>query len=223
VPHYAHVMGMLSRLFGRDEKPAANLTAPVRDAVQPPAPSLSKRQVATLILDAEEAAGSEWSFWVEGAVIAGENGYGVFDIADEYNALGNKRSDLKNRVVVTKQTINVDSLRVLDLSELESTRARIVGSMNYVSDAERAQFGGLEYLLVREPHNEHDGDAVAVYGSGRKVGRISAAKAASFAPILDSLGYDAYRVSGTSTIENSIRLWVDLPKLPALREFAKTQ
>ena len=118
-------------------------------------------------------------------------------------------------------TVDPSSLRVLDLREVPSTRMRIKGSANWVTAEERSAFGGTGYLLVREPNNEHDSCAVAVYGKGRKVGYVSATKAAALAPILDPLQFDAFSVGGTSVIENSIRLWVDMPKLPDLRQFVK--
>ena len=92
-----------------------------------------------------------------------------------------------------------------------------------MSDRERAKYGGTEYALVREPNNPHDSDAVAVYGKGRKVGYLSAAKAAAVAPSLDAMGAGAYRVGGTSVQGNSIRLWVDVPKVPGLREFVRAR
>lgn len=65
-------------------------------------------------------------------------------------------------------------------------------------------------------------NAVAVYGKDRKVDYLSEAKAAALAAIVDPLdGVDAYLVGGTSVLETSIRLWVDLPRVPALRTFAK--
>jgi hypothetical protein len=113
------------------------------------------------------------------------------------------------------------ALRVLDLREVAYGRHRIVGSSNYVTDDERRVYGGTSYLLVREPENTHDSNAVAVYGRGRKVGHLSAAKAAGLAPILDRLGFDAYRIGGTAVVENSIRLWADIPTVTALRAWVK--
>ncbi|WP_295125938.1 HIRAN domain-containing protein [uncultured Leifsonia sp.] len=121
-----------------------------------------------------------------------------------------------------KVTIDERSLNVRDLREVPSVRMRIVGSAHWVSDSARATYGGTEYLLVREPTNTHDSSAVAVYGGGRKVGYLSAAKAASLAPLLDAMGADAYRVGGTSVLGNSIRLWVDVPRVPDLRAVART-
>lgn len=40
--------------------------------------------------------------------------------------------------------------------------------------------------LVREPNNEYDKNAVAVYANGKQIGYLSAAYAQSFAPKLDA-------------------------------------
>jgi HIRAN domain len=124
---------------------------------------------------------------------------------------------------VKVETVKPESLSQCDLRSLSSVRARIKGSANWVTESGRSKFGGTEYLLVREPTNKADSSAVAIYGKGRKVGYVSAAKAAAFAPLLDSMPEDAFVVGGTSTVENSIRLWVDLPTMPALREFTASQ
>lgn len=76
--------------------------------------------------------------------------------------------------------------------------------------------------MVREPKNEWDANAVAVYGKGRKVGHLTEAKATAFAPILDELPFDAYWVGGAPPADNSIRMWVDLPAIPKLRTFVKS-
>ena len=117
--------------------------------------------------------------------------------------------------------IDVSALHICDLRGLDFTRTRIKGTANYVTDAQRGEFGGTEYLLVREPQNQHDSSAVAVYGRGRKLGFISASKAASFAPLLDNHRADVFLIGGTTVIENSIRLWIDLPNVTALRSFMK--
>lgn len=109
---------------------------------------------------------------------------------------------------------------VLDLRELPSSRFRIVGSAYWVTDAGRHKHGSDEYLLVREPRNRWDTNAVAVYGKERKVGYLTEAKAAALAPILDGLPYDAFRVGGAAPSGNSITTWVDIPALPKLRKFA---
>lgn len=72
------------------------------------------------------------------------------------------------------------------------------------------------YVLVRESHNPHDKNAIAVYGHGRKVGYVSQGKAASLAPLLDELGSQGFSVSGTA---HDLRM--NLPRIPILREFVE--
>lgn len=114
-------------------------------------------------------------------------------------------------------------LDILDLSAVAPTkRTRIVGSFGWVTDEERRIYGGSSYLLVREPSNEFDARAIAVYGKGRKVGHLSRAQAAAFSQILDPLPFSAFKVRGASVSSDSMRMWVDLPTLPSLRAFVKT-
>jgi hypothetical protein len=119
--------------------------------------------------------------------------------------------------------VELDPAQVADLRDLPSARYRIKGSAFVVTDANRERFGGTEYQLRREPKNRHDAHAIAIYGQGHKVGYISAAKAASIAPLLDELPEDAFTVGGAGVVGNSIRLWVDVPSLPALRRFVKAR
>ncbi|WP_284760504.1 HIRAN domain-containing protein [Curtobacterium sp. MEB011] len=114
-----------------------------------------------------------------------------------------------------------ERLSRIDLRELPSSRFRIVGTAYWLRDDERARYGGQEYELVREPENEHDGNAVAVYGRGRKVGHLSAAKAAALASDLDRLGPASFVVSGDTVSEASMKMWVDIPRVPALRTFER--
>lgn len=123
---------------------------------------------------------------------------------------------------VKKVMIDEAALSVLDLRELPSSRFRIVGSAYWVTDSGRYKHGGNDYLLVREPKNKWDANAVAVYGKARKVGYLTEAKAAALTPILDELTFDAYKVGGAPPAANSIRMWVDLPAIPKLRTFAKS-
>lgn len=65
---------------------------------------------------------------------------------------------------------------------------RIAGTGYGVTQLGLVRLGGTEYLLVREPNTKWDANAIGVYGKVRKVGHLSADKAA---PILDPLGLDA--------------------------------
>lgn len=118
---------------------------------------------------------------------------------------------------VTVQRIDTASLAIVDLTGVDAVRMRIKGTAMCLLDDERARYGGTEYLLVREPTNEFDPHAVAVYGRGRRVGYVSASRAAALAPLLDALDGDAFKVGGAALQQNSVRLWVDVPSVPALR------
>jgi hypothetical protein len=110
-----------------------------------------------------------------------------------------------------------------DLRSLDSTRMRIKGIGNYVGWNERRAVGGTEYVLVREPDNSHDSCAVLVLSNGRKIGYVSAARAKILAPLLDSLGSAGYVVGGTGPSDESVQLWVDIPKADVLRAFVKSR
>lgn len=124
--------------------------------------------------------------------------------------------------IVKPRKVNPRSLRVIDLSSLDAIRMRIKGSAYSVSDTERVRQGGSAYLLIREPDNDADPQAVAVYGMrGLRVGYVSTSRAASTSPLLAQLDADAFRVSGAGAVAGSIVLWVDLPKLGPLRKFVQ--
>ncbi|NYF18548.1 hypothetical protein HDC37_003413 [Microbacterium sp. AK009] len=110
-----------------------------------------------------------------------------------------------------------------DLRRLDSTRMRIKGIGNYVGWNERRAVGGTEYVLVREPDNSHDPCAVAVLSNGRKVGYVSAARAKILAPLFDTIASAGYVVGGTGPSDDSVQLWVDIPKADALRAFVKSR
>jgi len=110
-----------------------------------------------------------------------------------------------------------------DLRSLDSTRMRIKGIGNYVGWKERRAVGGTKYVLVREPDNPHDSCAVLVLSNGRKVGYVSAARAKILAPLFDSLGSAGYLVGGTGPSDESVQLWVDIPKADVLRAFVKSR
>ncbi len=126
------------------------------------------------------------------------------------------------RGVIRRRKVKLDELRTMDLSALDAVRMRIKGSAYAVSDAERRRQGGAEYLLIREPDNEVDPSAVAVYGmKGVRVGYVSTARAASLSPLLAQLDADAFKVSGAGATASSIVLWVDVPRVDALRRFVR--
>lgn len=121
------------------------------------------------------------------------------------------------------KSLDVGKLTNLDLGELPSLRLRVTGTAYVVPDGMREHIGRDSYLLVREPGNSADRNAVAVYWSGMRVGYLSRAKAASYAALLDGMAAEAFRVNGAPPrTENSVVLFLNLPSLPALREFART-
>ncbi|MCF4121730.1 HIRAN domain-containing protein [Antribacter sp. KLBMP9083] len=146
------------------------------------------------------------------------NWHEVDDGGLDYDEIVREYDELVDAARVKVVTVDTTSLRILDLTDLESTRTRIKGPARWLRDGERKEFGGREYLLIREPDNEADASAVAVFSTkGRKVGHLSASRAASLSPILDAVDAGAFRVTGTGTTPNSTQLWVDVPKMDPLR------
>lgn len=117
-------------------------------------------------------------------------------------------------------TLDIKSMRRVDLRAVESMRAKVTGIKYAISYGERSKFGSKAYALVPEPENKHDPLAVAVYArGGRRVGYVSAGRAAMLAPLLAEIDGDAFIVGGTGMTESSSSLWVDLPRIPALRKY----
>ena len=119
------------------------------------------------------------------------------------------------------RVIETDGLKVVDLRHLDSMRTRIVGSGYNVDDAEREHYSAMSYLLIPEPDNPADKRAIAVYSKGRRLGYVSAKRAAMMQPLLAKIDADAFLVAGTGITPNSIVMFLDLPRVPALREFAE--
>ncbi|MCR2793613.1 HIRAN domain-containing protein [Microbacterium sp. zg.Y625] len=107
-----------------------------------------------------------------------------------------------------------------DLRGLESSRARVEGTQYRPNDHERMSVGDRMYVLRREPRNQRDASAIAVYARGRAVGYVSTARAAVIAPLLDRLGGAAV-VNGIGTDTDSSRLWVELPEPAVLDDFVR--
>lgn len=107
----------------------------------------------------------------------------------------------------------------IDLRHLPAKRLRIRGTWAAVPDSQRTKVGGDQYELRREPRNKHDKQAIAIFWEGRKVGYVSAAKASAMAPLLDATGALTFVVAGAGAYDGTSRLFVDLPSLPALREY----
>lgn len=109
-----------------------------------------------------------------------------------------------------------------DLRPLGGMRLRVVGTAYLVPHSRRQDVGGYSYVLVREPSNRHDANAVAVYDATRKVGYLSRAKAAVYAPHLDRIGAPGYRVAGEPPA-GSVKLWIVLPPIAKVRAFPSTE
>lgn len=110
----------------------------------------------------------------------------------------------------------------LDLRSVESVRMRVKGVGHYIDDDERLTIGGPQNLLVREPDNPHDSNAVRVTTlEGRMIGHVSAARAKIIAPMLDELGPYGFIVGGKSASAEENSFAVDIPRAEALRRFVK--
>ncbi len=55
-------------------------------------------------------------------------------------------------------------------------------------DIVKAMQPGAEILLLREPHNEHDRNAIAVYGAGLHLAYVKGTEAVGLAREMDSKG-----------------------------------
>ncbi len=106
----------------------------------------------------------------------------------------------------------------MDLRHLPTITCRVRGLKYHVDEAPRAEYQSRGYLLVREPENAHDKDAIAVYSRGVRIGFVAASRAGSTAPLLDQLGAPAFRVDGRP--DGYGRVIVEVPTVPSLRELA---
>jgi hypothetical protein len=99
------------------------------------------------------------------------------------------------------------------------------GTWNYVPDRQRGRFESPEFLLMREPKNEHDASAVAIYSMQRLIGYVPSATAGTIAPLLDKLNdCDGFVVKGAADVGGTMpRFFVDLPTVPELRAYVKRQ
>jgi Cys-tRNA synthase (O-phospho-L-seryl-tRNA:Cys-tRNA synthase) len=90
------------------------------------------------------------------------------------------------------------------------------GLKYYLAEQPHDQYRSSGYLLVREPTNEHDKDAIAVYERGVKIGFVAASRAGFTAALLDELNAPAYRIEGRP--DGYGRVLIEMPTVPALRE-----
>lgn len=76
----------------------------------------------------------------------------------------------------------------VDLRKDAERLFRIVGAGYWVEPDTIRQYPLSIFFLHREPDNEHDKNAIGVYGGDRKFGYLSASAAANYAPLLDQIG-----------------------------------
>lgn len=106
----------------------------------------------------------------------------------------------------------------IDLREDAERLLRIVGSAYWVEADTIRQYQLRIFFLHREPDNEHDENAIAVYGGKRKFGYVAASVAKQYAPLLDQIGSsfvvrrNYWHYTGDSFY---------LPYIPVLRERIK--
>ena len=67
---------------------------------------------------------------------------------------------------------------------------RIVVSAHWVDSETMGRYAADYFFLHREPDNDYDANAVAVYGGDRKFGYLEASAAADYAPLFDQVGTD---------------------------------
>lgn len=120
-------------------------------------------------------------------------------------------------MTVTIETRDFSKSRTVDLRHLPASDFGIQGYSYYV-DNKWEQMDDV-YRLVREPLNRHDANAIAVFSGPRKIGFVSASKAANYASILDAIVGDSFFVGGVERDRGKMVL--QLPQVSALREFAK--
>lgn len=111
---------------------------------------------------------------------------------------------------------------VLDLRALPSRRMRVVGT-NHYSIARVSNLTVSTWLVIREPENEHDANAIGVFMlTGEQVGHIAASAARVIAPVLDASGYAKFLLTAVgSSGSTSARVWIDVPLVSALRQRVK--
>lgn len=98
--------------------------------------------------------------------------------------------------------------------DLPTKSARCVGMGQYLSEAQRQRLNPGFVIAVTEPQNKHDPNAIVIADpAGRKLGYLSAGHATSYAPLIQAVG--ALRLDCRM---DGMKLWMDLPILPALRE-----
>jgi len=120
---------------------------------------------------------------------------------------------------ITVATKDIPSTAI-DLRDNAKRLYRIVGHRYWIELDEIRKNPSTIFFLHREPDNEHDKNAIAVYGGMRKFGYLAGAASARYAPLLDHVGshfivrrdYEDYTGDGFY-----------LPTLPVLRKLIERE
>lgn len=106
----------------------------------------------------------------------------------------------------------------IDLTTTDGISCRVAGISHWVDAASLQLFNGTVFYLRREPDNEFDQNAIAVYAGTRKIGFVPAARAEKYAPLLDEIGTE-FVVTREVDYYAGDRYF--LPRIPALRKLAQ--
>lgn len=96
------------------------------------------------------------------------------------------------------------------------SRVEVRGVSHWIEKSEMPGPNVTYFVLVREPKNKHDRNAIAVYCGTRKVGYLSAKRAEVYGPLLDACDISRVRV----TREEGNGLYLRLPSLSIVRKLA---
>lgn len=101
----------------------------------------------------------------------------------------------------------------------------VVGNMYMDYPISKLRKGPVDLELHREPDNEHDKNAIAVYAKGHKVGYIAAVEARKYAPLLDLKGKGKAVFTCKGEVQKKRKaepsLMVYLPTVASTRRWAK--
>lgn len=108
---------------------------------------------------------------------------------------------------------------VIDLRVPDGISCAVAGISHWVDDDTKWAFSDDKFYLRREPTNEYDSSAIAVYGGTRKFGYLSASRAERYAPLFDEFGAETFAVARDLTRP---RMSFLLPKIGDMRAAAKS-
>lgn len=129
------------------------------------------------------------------------------------NLKASRRPDPTPRAAKPRRT-HIAYGAVAHFPDLPTKPARCVGMGQYLSEAQRQRLNPGFVIAIPEPDNKHDPQAIIIADpAGRKLGYLSAGHATSYAPLIQAVG--ALRLDCHM---DGMKLWMDLPILPALRD-----